>query len=129
MKRVYKSLVSMTLLLLLSGCSIIDEHLPSFWDDNESKKIIDIYISVKKIDCNGHFVMNRVNNVKNDVNWLLSYSTIKGSNDVVEMVSKFDTTLDGILSKKSISVSYCKVKKDLMKKQVRRIASGMMERY
>lgn len=123
-----KILLSSALIVALTGCSITEE-VPSFWDDNESAKVVDLFISVSKIDCESHFVKNQIQEVSNNSQWLLHYARLKGSHDVVSLVSKFEKTLVGIASKDVINVNYCRVKRDTLIKQSERIAQGIMGRY
>jgi hypothetical protein len=123
-----KILLSSALIVALTGCSITDE-IPSFWDDNESAKAVDLFMSVSAIDCKSPMVKAQISRVGNEAQWLHHYARLKGSNDVVSLVTKFETTLVGIASKDVINVNYCRVKRDTLLKQSERIAQGLLGRY
>jgi hypothetical protein len=123
-----KILLSSAFVVALTGCSITDE-IPSFWDDNESAKAVDLFMSVNRINCKSPMVKPQIAQVTNQSQWLHHYARLKGSSDVVELINKFEKTLQGIASKEVINVKYCGVKRDTLLAQSERIAQGILGRY
>lgn len=115
------------LTLGLSGCAI----LPSFWDDNEASAINNIVSDVNLIDC-AKKEYTYLYKAQYDTDWLISYSTIKGSKDVVSMVGKIKQTMDPFVDKAKsgeMSTSYCNLKKQILQKDTQRTAKAMLGRF
>jgi hypothetical protein len=120
--------IGLFLVFTLSGCSVLDE-IPSFWDDNEAKQVIDIYVAVDQLNCESTLAAAQLSRIRREVEWLKQYSRLKKSKDVGSVINEFDKTLTGITSKSSFSTNYCVTKRDTMLKQINRIAEGIMGRY
>jgi hypothetical protein len=120
--------IGLFLVFTLSGCSVLDE-IPSFWDDNEAKQVIDIYVAVDQLNCESTLAAAQLSRIQREVEWLKQYSRLKKSKDVGSVINEFDKTLTGITSKSSFSTNYCVTKRDTMLKQINRIAEGIMGRY
>ena len=113
--------------ITLSGCAMI----PSFWDDNENKSIVVIVKEVDRIDCEKKDFVS-LYQAKREVEWLLQYASLKGSNDVKSMVTKLDTTMKPIVDKAisgGMSTAYCNLKKKVLQGDSRRIAEAMLGRF
>lgn len=123
-----KVLIGAMFAVVLSGCSITEE-IPSFYDDNESKQIINVVMAVDSLDCSSHFVNNQLDTIQYEYAWLKAYSRAKGSVDIIELIEPFENTLAGIVSKKTLNVNYCRLKRDSLYKQSTRIADAIMGRY
>lgn len=119
MKIVIVSLAFMT----LSGCSMI----PSFWDDNEAYGVAKIRHSVDAMDCSGNY-LPQARQIQSDVRFLELYSSSKGSDDLLEMVTPMKQTIDGLVEKQENKV-FCTLKKKQLEKQSALIADAAMERF
>lgn len=115
--------------LSMSGCSALLNEVPSFYDDNESKGVVDVWVAVKRIDCEDIFVKNHIYDADEKLEWLMTYSEGKGSNDVLEALEVFDESLDGLVQKEQISPAYCKVKKENLLGQITIITKAIVGRY
>ena len=109
--------------LLISGCSMI----PSFWDDNEAYGVAKIRHSVDYLDCNGNY-LPQARQIQSDVRFLELYSSSKGSEDLLSMVSKMKLTVDGLVDSTENKV-FCTIKKKQLVKQSALIADAAMERF
>jgi len=116
--------ILLVLLLLIGGCA----SLPSFYDDNESKGIVDLYVSVKRLDCNEHNG-GQVRAITHNIEWSRTYSATKGSDDIGMLLAKMDETIQPLVKRERWSFAYCSIKKKLILKQVKVIAETIMGRY
>lgn len=116
-------LLTLTMALLISGCSMI----PSFWDDNEAYAVAKVRHSVDALDCSGNY-LPQAQTLVSDIRFLELYSESKGSTDLQEMVSPMMETAKG-LQNKTENVIFCKLKKKQLVKQSAVIADAAMERF
>ena len=72
-------IITFILVLALTGCASITSVIPSFWDDNQSARIIDVRLAVERVDCAGPQVLASVSRVRDDIEWVKLYSTCKGA--------------------------------------------------
>jgi len=119
--------------VVLSGCSTVQNWIPSFWDDNQSAKITDVRLTVDRIDC-GRDQLAQAIQLRDQLRWFELYSTSKGAlqRDVVQLVKPIqDTTEDWY--KRSLdgqgSVGYCNIKKKILEQQTARAAKGILGRW
>ena len=118
-------------LIFLQGCSTM---LPSFWDDNQSKKIIDVRQSVMQLDCQQKH-LPQVKIIKDQIEWFQLYSESKGflQNDVLAVVKPMQETVDEFqkrsAGKDQGSVSYCEIKKKILIKQSSIAARAVLARF
>ena len=122
-------ITSFILALALTGCAGI---LPSFWDDNQSSRIIDVRLAVARVDCAN--ALPGVARVRDDIEWFKLYSTSKGQlqKDVLAVIAPmqetaedwYTRTLNGTPSK-----AYCELKKSVMQQQAARAASAILGRW
>lgn len=115
------------LVFALGGCSTLMNT--SFYDDNESAAVVDVVMAVKSLDCQSPTVKDDIVYLKFKTDWMYTYSTVKGSKDIVELIEIFEKTLTGIVDKEEISPTYCELKKTSMLKQTELIAEGVMRRF
>ena len=106
--------------LFLTGCMSITDT--SFYDDNESMLAIDVVYAIETINCN--YPTERV---KFKILKFKLYSESKKSKDVQNMVSRMYKTA-GTLNKHT-KRSVCEIKKKILQKQSRDIATAIMRRY
>lgn len=124
-------LVNLISLFYLSGCSTITGLIPSTWDDNQGRAIIDIRQSVIHIDC-AENLPAQLNTINQQTEWFHLYSESKGTNDMDNLIGKFQLTLTEFkdrTTKEKVSPFYCDLKKKLMTTQVDAIAKTVLGRY
>jgi hypothetical protein len=128
-----KRILIIAAVVALSGCSTIQEWIPSFWDDNQSAKITDVRLTVDRIDCSKDQLAQAAQ-LRDQLRWFELYSTSKGAlqKDVIKLVKPIqDTTEDWY--KRSLdgqgSVGYCNIKKKILEQQTARAAKGILGRW
>ena len=125
-----KKLAIVFFTVALTGCASV---IPSFWDDNQSAKIVDAQVKIQQLDCSQpHFP--QVAGIHNDLVWFEVYSKSKGKmqNDVVELVKPLSETVEAFYDRskaKQGSVTYCEGKKEIMIEQVNKVAEGVLGRW
>jgi hypothetical protein len=118
---------------MLASCASVQSWVPSFWDDNQSAKIIDVRLAVDRLDCAKPQLM-QVTVIRDDLRWFELYSTSKGQlqKDVLRLIQPMQLTVEDMYTrntKGSASVTYCELKKQIMQQQVERIASAVLGRW
>jgi hypothetical protein len=128
-----KRILLIACVVVLSGCSTVQNWIPSFWDDNQSAKITDVRLTVDRIDCSKDQLAQAIQ-LRDQLRWFELYSTSKGAlqRDVVQLVKPIqDTTEDWY--KRSLdgqgSVGYCNIKKKILEQQTARAAKGILGRW
>lgn len=58
--------------ILVSGCALSDA-IPSFWDDNQSARIVDMYVKSTNLNCKQPH-LPQVKSMKDDLQWFELYS-------------------------------------------------------
>jgi len=118
--------------LALGGCSLSDV-LPSFWDDNQSYKITDVYQKTVRFDCKQQH-LPQISAIRDDLLWFQLYSESKGmlQQDVIKLVAPMQKTVEDFYTRsmeKEGSFAYCESKKKIMITQAKKAASGVMWRF
>jgi hypothetical protein len=128
-----KRILLIASVVVLSGCSTVQNWIPSFWDSNQSAKITDVRLTVDRIDC-GKDQLAQAVQLRDQLRWFELYSVSKGAlqRDVIRLVKPIqDTTEDWY--KRSLdgqgSVGYCNIKKKILEQQTARAATGIMGRW
>jgi hypothetical protein len=128
-----KRILLITAVVMLSGCSTVQNWIPSFWDDNQSARITDVRLTVDRIDCSRD-QLAQAQQLRDQLRWFELYSISKGAlqRDVIALVKPIqDTTEDWY--KRSLdgqgSVGYCNIKKKRLEQQTARAAKGIMGRW
>jgi hypothetical protein len=121
------------LALTLSGCATVKNWIPSFWDDNQSAKIIDVRLSVNKLDCSQE-QLPQVTKIREDLLWFQFYSESKGwrQADVLRVVKPMQETVDDMYKRakdQQGSKIYCELKKKVMQSQAERAARTVLGRF
>lgn len=116
--------------MLLSGCSTVMEWVPSFWDANQSAKIVDIRLDVESIDCSRE-QMPQLAKLRTDLQWFRVYSQTKGSTqgDVIRVVEPMRTIVDEWAERGEASKGYCTIKRKLLLEQSARAAEVVQGRW
>jgi hypothetical protein len=114
-------------LVALSGCSMI----PSRWDDNQSKAIIDIRLSASTFDCTGD-QKAQLTAFANQVQWFELYAESKGTQDMVKLNATLSETVKEYqdrLKQGPVSPMYCDLKKKVIQQQADIISRSVMGRF
>ena len=125
-------IITLLLVLTLSGCAGISSVVPSFWDDNQSARITDVRLSVERVDCAN--ALPGVARVRDDIEWFRLYSVSKGvlQQDVLNIIAPMQETAEDWYKRTqggSASKVYCELKKSVMQQQAARAASTVMGRW
>ena len=131
-----KRLILIGLVALLQGCATfsfqnIKDQIPSFWDDNQSRSVIDIRQSVEKLNCKeAHAAQVKV--IKDNIQWFVLYSESKGTKDVITLVKPMESTVDDFykrsLEKQGTEI-YCDIKKKILITQSSAVAKTVIGRF
>lgn len=118
---------------MLSGCAQIKGLVPSFWDDNQSRKIIDLRQSVEAIDCSLP-QRPQADLVVREAEWFDMYSESKGSRqaDVRRIIKPILDTAHDWQKRSQVqegSRAYCLLKKQVLQTQTKRAAEAVLGRF
>jgi len=131
-----KRLLVIGLVALLQGCATfsfqdIKDQIPSFWDDNQSRSVIDIRQSVEKLNCK-ELHAPQVKVIKDNIQWFILYSDSKGTKDVLTLVKPMESTIDDFykrsLEKQGTEI-YCDIKKKILITQSSAVAKTVIGRF
>lgn len=122
---------------LLSGCSVLQkgvDMIPSFWDDNQSAKIIDIRYAVAQISCEPGTQIIDSEKVLSEIEWFKLYSESKGSRqkDVLAILAPMEETARDWKKRsenKEGSKAYCLSKKMILDQQSKRASESILGRF
>ena len=124
-----------TFIVMLTGCANISSYIPSFWDDNQSYKIIDVRLSVDKLNC-AQAQAPQVDRIRDDLRWFHLYSASKGSRqtDVIKLLAPMEETVEDFYRRVTLvdhkdNVVYCNLKKQVMTEQAARAAKAILGRF
>ena len=125
-------IITLLLVMALTGCASITSVIPSFWDDNQSSRIIDVRLAVERVDCAN--ALPGVSRVRDDIEWFKLYSTSKGSlqKDVLKVIAPMQETAEDWYKRTqggTASKVYCELKKSVMQQQSARAASAVLGRW
>jgi len=126
-------ITSFILALVLTGCASVQSWVPSFWDDNQSAKIVDVRLRVDRLDCTLN-QLPQITVIRDDLRWFELYSTSKGQlqKDVIRLITPMQATVEDMYTRNtagSVSKTYCELKKQIMTQQAERIASAVLGRW
>ena len=119
--------------IMLTGCANIQSWVPSFWDDNQSAKIVDVRLGVDRLDCTAN-QLTQITVIRDDLRWFELYSTSKGAlqKDVLRLIAPMQATVQDMYTRNTggtASKTYCELKKQIMTQQAERIASAVLGRW
>jgi hypothetical protein len=117
----------------LTGCGSVYKYIPSFWDDNQSAKIIDVRQRAHNIDCTQPQASQADALVK-DLQWFRLYSDSKGrgQHDVIALIQPMQETAEDWLRRSREnegSRTYCEIKKRVLVGQADRAAGSVLGRW
>ena len=123
--------------LMLVGCSVLQKGvdlIPSFWDDNQSAKIVDIRHSIEQITCAPGTQLRDATDLLTELQWFQLYSDSKGSRqkDVLRIIQPMEETVRDWQKRsqaKEGSVAYCTSKRMVLKQQSKRAAESILGRF
>jgi hypothetical protein len=125
-------ILTLLLVIALGGCASISSVVPSFWDDNQSARIVDVRLAVARVDCVN--ALPGVSRVRDDIEWFRLYSTSKGAlqKDVLAVIEPMQATAEDWYTRTVSGTSskvYCELKKSVMQQQAQRAASAVLGRW
>jgi len=120
----------LALVLLLSGCASVQSWIPSFWDDNQSRIIVDARLYAEQIDC-GQPQLAQVLRVDQELRRFQLYSQAKGTlqKDVLRVVEPMKATTEEWVKRGEGSKTYCEIKKKLLAQQAERAGRVILGRW
>jgi hypothetical protein len=121
--------------MALSGCAGIAGLIPSFWDDNQSNRIINVRLDVERIDCKAS-QKPQVERLRDDLEWFRLYSDSKGKRqaDVLALTEPMQATVEDWYKRVSTeghkdNPIYCDLKKRVLTEQSARAAKAVLGRF
>lgn len=125
-----KPLILIALLATLSGCATVQNWIPSFWDDNQSRMIVDARLYAEQIDC-GQPQQPQVLRVDQELRRFQLYSESKGTlqRDVLRVVEPMKETTGEWVRRGEGSKTYCEIKKKLLAQQAERASKVILGRW
>ena len=128
-----KKIAIVVIALTLTGCANMYKYIPSFWDDNQSAKIIDVRQKIHNIDCT-KAQASQATAIVQDIQWFRLYSESKGSlqQDVLKLVEPMEQTAQDWAKRSATqegSKTYCEIKKKVLVGQIDRAAGSVLGRW
>ena len=124
-------LAVVALTLALAGCSSLPFEIPSFWDDNQAARIIDVRQSINDLDCAAAHAP-QVKTIQHHLKWFELYSQSKRTPDVARLIQPMQATVDDFY-RRSVenpgSSAYCELKKRVMITQGETVARAVLGRF
>lgn len=123
-------LLSLLAAVTITGCSTIQNWVPSFWDDNQSHYIVAARLTVEKIDC-GQSQADQVQRVADQLRQFQLYSEAKGAlqKDVLRVIEPMQSTVSEWTKRGEGSKTYCELKKKLLTQQGERASKVILGRW
>ena len=130
-----KKLFAILSFTLLSGCAGLTGLIPSFWDDNQSHRIISVRLDIERVDCKST-QLPQVVKIRDDLAWFKLYSESKGSRqaDVIALTTPMTATVEDWHKRVSTeghkdNAIYCDLKKRVLQEQSARAAKAILGRF
>ena len=116
--------------VVLQGCAQLQSWVPSFWDDNQSARIIDVRSRVESINC-AESPKAQVEAVARELRWFEMYSQSKGTlqKDVLRVIEPMQSTVKEWSDRGEGSKVYCELKKKLLAQQGERASKVILGRW
>jgi hypothetical protein len=121
--------------LLLQGCAGLTGLIPSFWDDNQSHRIISVRLDIERVDCKAQ-QLPQVTKIRDDLAWFRLYSESKGGRqaDVIALTKPMSETVEDWYKRVSQeghkdNPIYCDLKKRVLTEQSTRAAKAVLGRF
>jgi len=120
---------------VLSGCAGLTGLIPSFWDDNQSHKIISVRLDIERLDCKAA-QRAQVIKIRDDLEWFRLYSDSKGGRqaDVLALTKPMSETVEDWYKRVNTeghkdNPIYCDLKKRVLTEQSARAAKAVLGRF
>lgn len=127
-----KKMIAALSLIALSGCASLDTSsiLPSFWDDNQSHSIINVYQMAVNMDC-ARPQKPQAQAMVNELQWFQLYSESKGflQKDVLKLIEPMQATVKEWADKDTTSPAYCTIKKKIVIEQAKTASKAVLGRF
>jgi hypothetical protein len=130
-----KKLLAIFTFALLSGCAGLTGMIPSFWDDNQSYKIVSVRLDIERLDCKAA-QKPQVVKIRDDLEWFRLYSESKGGRqaDVIALTKPMSETVEDWYKRVSTeghkdNAIYCDLKKRVLTEQSTRAAKAVLGRF
>ena len=130
-----KKLFAILSFTLLSGCAGLTGLIPSFWDDNQSHRIINVRLDIERVDCKTA-QLPQVVKIRDDLAWFKLYSESKGGRqaDVIALTTPMTETVEDWYKRVSTeghkdNAIYCDLKKRVLQEQSARAAKAILGRF
>jgi hypothetical protein len=130
-----KRILLVLTVLLLQGCAGLTGLIPSFWDDNQSAKIISVRLGIERVDCKTA-QLPQVAKIRDDLEWFKLYSESKGGRqaDVIALTTPMTATVEDWYKRVEVeghkdNPIYCDLKKRVLQEQSARAAKAILGRF
>jgi hypothetical protein len=130
-----KKILAIFAFALLSGCAGLTGLIPSFWDDNQSSRIISVRLDIERLDCKVQ-QKPQVIKIRDDLVWFRLYSESKGGRqaDVLALTKPMSETVEDWYKRVSAeghrdNPIYCELKKKVLTEQSTRAAKAILGRF
>ena len=122
-----KRFIAITLILFCTACADI---IPSFLDDNQSHRIINVYQLATNFDCQQEQKPQALA-ISRELQWFQLYSESKGflQRDVLALIKPMQETTNEWVVRENPSVSYCNIKKNILIVQAKLASSVVLGRF
>jgi hypothetical protein len=122
--------IALLLALSLTACTTVQKWVPSFWDDNQSRIIVDAGLLTEQIDCSQP-QLAQILKVDQELRRFQLYSEAKGTlqKDVLRVVEPMKQTTAEWVKRGEGSKTYCEIKKKLLLTQTERAAKVILGRW
>ena len=130
-----KKLLLIFTLVLLQGCAGLTGLIPSFWDDNQSHRIVSVRLDIERLDCKAQ-QKPQVERIRDDLAWFRLYSESKGGRqaDVLALTKPMTETVEDWYKRVAAeghkdNPIYCDLKKRVLQEQSQRAAKAVLGRF
>jgi hypothetical protein len=130
-----KRILLVLTVFLLQGCAGLTGLIPSFWDDNQSAKIISVRLGIERVDCKTA-QLPQVAKIRDDLEWFKLYSESKGGRqaDVIALTTPMTATVEDWYKRVEVeghkdNPIYCDLKKRVLQEQSARAAKAILGRF
>ena len=130
-----KTIFAIIVAAVLSGCAGLSGLIPSFWDDNQSAKIISVRLDIERLDCRAQ-QKPQVTKIRDDLEWFRLYSDSKGGRqaDVLALTKPMTETVEDWYKRVNTeghkdNAIYCDLKKRVLTEQSTRAAKAVLGRF
>ena len=128
-----KTIFAAAIALALTGCANLVSYIPSFWDDNQSARIVDVRLRAEGIDCSQP-QLPQVRALAQDLRWFELYSQSKGlrQTDVIKLIAPMQETVrdwEQRSARQEGSKFYCETKRKIVIDQSKRASEAILGRF